>query len=74
VTASVPARKRRQALDPATLAEGVRAGDRRSVARAITVVENNEGTAEELISRLHRCGGKAFVLGITGPPGAAVEP
>jgi LAO/AO transport system kinase len=52
-----------------TLAEAVRAGDRRAVARAITLVENSDPLAYELVSDLYPETGRAYTIGITGPPG-----
>jgi len=50
--------------------EKLRRADKRTVARAITYVESNEETAEELLKLLHADLGKAYKIGITGPPGA----
>jgi len=52
-----------------TLADGVRAGDRRAVARAITLVENSEPLAYDLVRDLYPETGQAYAVGITGPPG-----
>jgi LAO/AO transport system kinase len=52
-----------------TLGEAVRAGDRRAVARAITLVENSDPLAYELVSDLYPETGRAYTVGITGPPG-----
>lgn len=52
------------------LVDGIKAGSKRSIARAITIVENAEAEAAALIEALYGFSGKAFVLGITGPPGA----
>jgi LAO/AO transport system kinase len=52
-----------------TLAEAVRAGDPRAVARAITLVENSDPLAYELVSDLYPETGRAYTIGITGPPG-----
>jgi len=56
------------------LADGVLAGDRRSLARALTLVESGRGAdrdaARELIERLKAASGAARRIGITGPPGA----
>jgi LAO/AO transport system kinase len=54
---------------PALLA-GVRAGDVRAVARAITLVEDGRPEARDLLAGLFPHGGRALVVGITGPPGA----
>jgi LAO/AO transport system kinase len=51
------------------LAAGVRAGDRRALARAITLVENGDPTSYELVRELYPETGNAFVVGVTGPPG-----
>jgi LAO/AO transport system kinase len=51
------------------LVDGVRAGDRRAVARAISLVENGDPEAVALVRALYPETGRAFALGITGPPG-----
>lgn len=51
------------------LAAGVRSGDRRALARAITLVENGDPASYELVRGLYGGTGKAFVVGVTGPPG-----
>ncbi len=51
------------------LAAGVRAGDRRALARAITLVENGDPLSYELVRELYPETGSAFVVGVTGPPG-----
>ncbi len=55
------------------LAEAVSAGDRRALARAITLVESTRGDhhrqAEDLIDELLPTTGGALRIGITGPPG-----
>lgn len=45
-------------------------GDRRSLARLITLVENDEPIAIEALKKLFPYTGNAHVVGITGPPGA----
>ncbi|HUK94608.1 MAG TPA: methylmalonyl Co-A mutase-associated GTPase MeaB [Gaiellaceae bacterium] len=52
-----------------SLAAGVRAGDRRALARAITLVENSEPLAYDLVSDLYPETGRAYAVGVTGPPG-----
>ena len=52
-----------------TLAAGVRAGDRRALARAITLVENSEPLAYDVVRDLYPETGRAHVVGVTGPPG-----
>ena len=50
--------------------EGVLRGDVRSIARAISLVEDDRAEARELLAALFPCAGHALVLGVTGPPGA----
>lgn len=52
------------------LAKRVIEGDLRAVARAITWVENHHPEREQLLQDLHPYTGRAFVVGITGSPGA----
>jgi LAO/AO transport system kinase len=52
-----------------TLAEGVRSGDRRALARAITLVENSDPLAYELVRELYPQTGGGYAVGVTGPPG-----
>ncbi len=52
------------------LAESVLIGDRRAIARAITVVENGGNDSAELADALYPNTGDAWRIGITGPPGA----
>jgi LAO/AO transport system kinase len=52
-----------------TLSAGIREGDRRALARAITLVENRDPLSYELVRELYPDTGSAFVVGVTGPPG-----
>jgi LAO/AO transport system kinase len=45
-------------------------GNKRAVARLITLVENKDQAAFELLKKLHNKTGNAYVRGIRGPPGA----
>ncbi|MEW5799771.1 MAG: methylmalonyl Co-A mutase-associated GTPase MeaB [Bacteroidota bacterium] len=45
-------------------------GDRRTIARAISFVENENAGAEQFLSDIFKHTGKAYRIGITGPPGA----
>lgn len=56
--------------DPYTLAALVGGGDRRALARALTVVEEGRAGAGDLLRTLHPGAGGAPVIGITGAPGA----
>jgi len=51
------------------LVEGVRSGDRRALARAITLVENSDALAYDLIRELYPETGRSYTIGVTGPPG-----
>ncbi len=52
------------------LAERVLQGDRRALARLISMAEDSEPGAKEEMAVIHSRTGKAHVIGITGPPGA----
>jgi GTPase len=52
-----------------TLAAGIRAGDKRALARAITLVENSDPLAYEVVREVYPDTGSAYVVGVTGPPG-----
>src|SRR5689334_18936912 len=52
-----------------TLAGGVRDGDRRALARAITLVENGDPLAYDVVRDLYPDTGRAYAVGLTGPPG-----
>jgi LAO/AO transport system kinase len=51
------------------LVSGVREGDRRALARAISLVENGEPLAYDLVRDLYPETGGSYALGVTGPPG-----
>ena len=51
------------------LAGGIRGGDRRALARAISLVENGDPLAFDLVRELYGETGRSFALGVTGPPG-----
>lgn len=46
------------------------AGGKRAIGRLITLAENDLEARQQILSRLHEHTGRAYVLGITGPPGA----
>lgn len=60
-------------FDPAAAAAAIRAGDRRALARAITLVESTRGTdrdaAETLLAAVAPHAGGAARLGVSGAPG-----
>jgi LAO/AO transport system kinase len=54
----------------ADLAERLLAGDKRALARAITLVENDDPEGWALVREVYPKTGRAAVTGFTGPPGA----
>ena len=52
-----------------SLVAGVRSGDRRALARAISLVENGDPLAADVVSDVYPSTGRAYAIGITGPPG-----
>lgn len=52
-----------------SLAERLVAGDRRALARAITLVENDDPAGWDLVREVFPRTGKARIVGLTGPPG-----
>jgi len=57
-------------VDTTGLARHVLSGDRRSVARLITAVENRVAQAAAEMENIYRHTGKACRIGVTGPPGS----
>ncbi len=51
------------------LVAGVLAGDRRALARAISLVEDGADEAEEVVRAVYPRTGRAVSIGVTGPPG-----
>jgi GTPase len=54
----------------AALIERMLAGDRLALARLITQVENRTAAVPLIMRAIHERAGNAYVVGITGPPGA----
>jgi len=52
------------------LAGRVCAGDLRAIARAISLVEDGSPEAASLLAQLYPRTGRAYLIGVTGPPGA----
>ncbi len=52
------------------LAQGVAAGERPALARALSLAERDAVAATELMDRLAGHAGHAHIVGVTGPPGA----
>jgi len=55
--------------DQQSLAERLLAGDKRALARAISLVENDKPEGWELVREVYPHTGKAAIVGFTGPPG-----
>jgi LAO/AO transport system kinase len=53
----------------ATLVARARDGDKRAIARLLSIVENEEAGAPEAMRELYPQTGRARVIGVTGPPG-----
>jgi LAO/AO transport system kinase len=53
-----------------SLSERVLAGDVRAIARAISLIEDESPAAADLIRRIFPSTGRAYLVGVTGPPGA----
>ena len=53
----------------ADLAERLLAGDKRALARAISLVENDDPEGWALVREVYPSTGRAAVVGFTGPPG-----
>ena len=51
------------------LADQVSSGDVQAVARAISLVEGEAPASVSLIGQLYAQTGRAWVVGLTGPPG-----
>src|SRR5438309_2361553 len=56
--------------DPAALVERMLGGDRLALARLITHLENRSAAVPAIMQAIHARGREAYVVGVTGPPGA----
>jgi LAO/AO transport system kinase len=54
---------------PGSLAERLLSGDKRALARAITLIENGDPAGWELVGEVFPSTGRARIVGLTGPPG-----
>jgi LAO/AO transport system kinase len=52
------------------IVERLRSGDRRALARVVTLIENGAPQARQILAQLHAHGGHAHIVGFTGSPGA----
>lgn len=53
-----------------SLAERVRSGDARAIARAISLIEDEQPAAAALVRDIFPHTGRSYLVGVTGPPGA----
>jgi len=53
-----------------TLAERVLSGDPRAIARAISLIEDEDPSGADLVRAIFGRTGRAYLVGVTGPPGA----
>jgi GTPase len=53
-----------------SLCQKILEGDKRSIGRAISAVEDGGTDASDLLKQIFKSTGRAVVIGITGPPGA----
>lgn len=54
---------------PTSLVDSLLAGNRRALARAITLIENDGAEAHAALAALYRRTGQAHIVGVTGSPG-----
>jgi LAO/AO transport system kinase len=57
-------------LNTPELPERIVAGDARAVARAISLIEDEEAAGADLVRAIFAHTGRAYLVGVTGPPGA----
>jgi len=57
-------------MEASELAKRLLAGDRRALARAITLVQDDDPSGWELVRAVYPHTGNAAIIGFTGPPGA----
>ncbi|MHA2600512.1 MAG: methylmalonyl Co-A mutase-associated GTPase MeaB [Candidatus Thorarchaeota archaeon SMTZ1-83] len=57
-------------MSESELIDGVLKGNRRALARLITLIEDEDLLASKVLAKLYKHTGKAHIIGITGPPGS----
>jgi LAO/AO transport system kinase len=57
-------------VSDASLSERLLAADPRAIARAISLIEDESPSRAELVRRIFPKSGRAYLVGVTGPPGA----
>ena len=56
-------------MENETIVKKVLDGDFKTIARLITLIEDENPKAIKIVSKLHKYTGKAHIIGVTGPPG-----
>ena len=57
-------------MNQTELIRNLRNGDVRAVARLLTLIEDEDKEAEQILKEIWELTGKSYIIGITGPPGA----
>lgn len=57
-------------MTPPSLSQRVLEGDPRAIARAISLIEDESPAASDLLRRIFASTGRAYLVGVTGPPGS----
>ena len=57
-------------MNQTELIRNLRNGDVRAVARLLTLIEDEDEEAEQILKEIWELTGKSYIIGITGPPGA----
>ena len=57
-------------MTPASLSQRVLEGDARAIARAISLIEDESPAASDVLRRIFASTGRAYLVGVTGPPGS----
>jgi len=57
-------------VTPPSLSQRVLEGDARAIARAISLIEDESPAASDLMRRIFPSTGRAYLVGVTGPPGS----
>ncbi|MHA2434056.1 MAG: ArgK/MeaB family GTPase, partial [Candidatus Thorarchaeota archaeon] len=57
-------------MSESKLVDGVLGGNRRALARLISLIEDEDPLAAKALAKLYKHTGRAHIIGITGPPGS----
>lgn len=57
-------------MNQTKLIENLENGDVRAVARLLTLIEDEDKEAEDILKKVWQFTGRSYIIGITGPPGA----